>query len=382
MEKTPPAPVKWKVTTGLTAISELEREWRALAHERHAAWPYCGPEYLIAAMEVYHSEDRPVVISAYSRGRLAGVLPLVSRRMIKMGFSVREMGFPNNPNVINNDPLIAPRDETDAATVAGALLQGAFSLEADSLILDHLPSAPAISGCLRSAAACIGGWSLEPVPARRLFYAKLCPDWKDYLATRSRNHRWQVRKALKQAADTKGLEVRRICGRDQIRLHLRKWFDVERRSWQAADPGAAMSAADRQFHDLLLDRLAPEDVGDLWLVLVKDRPIAALRMLAGAMSVSVHTTHFDSSARDQAPGLLAFSAMMRAACEDGLQEVDMHGCTDFFKRWATGDRPHETLRIFAPTLRGRALWMAARAKRGVLHRETAKKRAKDPPGSQ
>jgi len=98
-----------------------------------------------------------------------------------------------------------------------------------------------------------------------------------------------------------------------------------------------MDDKDRAFHGFLLDTLADDEVGDLWLVRRSGRPIAALRMLAGPSQVSVHTMHFDMSEKNRAPRLLAFIAMMKAACGSGIEEVDMHGSTDFFSRWATGE---------------------------------------------
>lgn len=175
------------------------------------------------------------------------------------------------------------------------------------------------------------------------------------MASRSRNLRWHVKKTLRKAEAVGRVDIDLYRGAGQIRAALDTWFAIERQSWQGGNSSSAMGERGRRFHALLLDELSEEEVGDLWIVKIDSTPAAALRMLASPGRVSVHTMHFAAAFRELAPGAIAFAEMMRDAADRGLREVDMHGTTEFFRRWATGDRPHVSVRSYRPGLRGAAL---------------------------
>ncbi|MEI4485377.1 GNAT family N-acetyltransferase [Frigidibacter sp. MR17.14] len=327
---------------------KLHRAWADAAAAQGAALPYCGPDYVGAVLAAYHADPATRVLAAWRGDTLAGLLPLVARGHRRLGLPLREMGLPRNPNTINSDPLAGPPGPARSEVLA-ALLRAGFAAGAETLMLDHLPAG--LGSAFADAAATLGAGTDPVTPSRHLHYARLDGGWDGYLATRSGNHRWQIRKALKGAG---ALQVQRLDRRAALRDALDDWFAVEARSWQGtAGAGAAMTAADRGFHRSLVETLPDAALGELWLVRdATGRALAALRMLAGPRGRSVHTMHFDAAARAAAPGLLAFAAMMRAAAEDALPEVDFHGRTAFFERWATGARAHESLRIYRPGPKG------------------------------
>lgn len=343
------------VAEGLEAIRATFSLWQDAAIERGRRRPYCGPGFLMAALRAYHEGDRPTLVVARESGAWRAVFPLVRRPLTRIGLSVKELGSPFNANAILFDPLISAGSPEEWRAAAAGLIDAAFAAGADTLIADNLPAEDGLPELFREAAATLGLRSDPVRPARTLYFAKLVCDWESYLATRSSSHRWQLKKTMRKARALGEVSVERHAGREAIRRQLELWFAIERRSWQGADPAAAMSDRDRLFHTLLLDELAEEEVGDLWIVRLDGRPAAALRMLAAPGLVSVHTMHYDLACREQAPGLIAFEAMMRDACERGLREVDMHGSTEFFRRWATGQRAHGTVRIYRAGARGAVL---------------------------
>lgn len=312
--------------------------------------PFSGPGYLGAVVEAYHGQQRPrLLIARNGSGGLRGVLLLVARPLTRCGLTLQEVGFPSNPNVIINDPLLRPPDATQAAS---ALLDAAFANDCDSLMLDHLPVEGGQAEVFSCAAVERGAAADPPRASRSLFFATIGGDYDTFLASRSRNHRWQIKKTWRKATESGTLHVSVARGANDIRARLGTWFDIEARSWQAQTPDAAMQDVDRTFHTLLLERLPPEEVGCLWTVALDGKPVAALRMLESPTRTAVHTMHFDAEYRNLAPGLIAFDAMVRDACERGISEVDMHGNTEFFARWSTGARPHQSIRLYRPGVKG------------------------------
>lgn len=346
------------VLRGIRTIREVLAVVNPADLPADASRPFSGPGFLSALLAAYHPADDPrLIIARLADNRPCGMLPLVSRPLRKAGFTLRESGFPFNPNTILNDPWIA----ADAPGVAAALLEAAFDGSCDTLILDHLPVDGGQADRIAAAARDLGAAVDPPRESRSLFFARIDAGHEAYMATRSGDHRWQLKKTQRKAAEAGELRIVAARGAAEIRARLDDWFAVERRSWQGQTPGAAMDDADRRFHSLLLDSLPREEVGTLWLVEMDGRVVAALRMIDAPGKTAVHTMHFDAGYRKLAPGLLAFDAMVRDACDRGLSEVDMHGTTDFFARWATGQRAHRSLRLYRPGLRGQALQTIRRA---------------------
>src|SRR5690349_19838313 len=94
----------------------------------------------MAALRAYHARAKPAVVATWRDGELAGVFPLIQRPLRRAGIPIAEIGFPHNPNVILNDPLL-PEDEAGA----NAALEAAFgvfrTLTRDTVLLDSLPLA-------------------------------------------------------------------------------------------------------------------------------------------------------------------------------------------------------------------------------------------------
>ena len=369
---------RWTAAHGIAEITAQIDDWDAASQGIDAPFPYCGRPYNLTALETYHQKDDPMLVCAYAEDEIAGVLALVKRPMVRLGQIIHEVGFPFNPNTIVNHPLIDVTNFDHVVSVATGLIEGAFASGADSLLLDHMPVGGRFAEAFLVAARALGMPCDMPMPARALHYGTLGGDWDAYLASRSRNHRWQIKKAMRKVSDDPNIKVTRCDDRKSIYTHLEDWFSVERNSWQGGDSDTAMSDADRFFHRQLIENLPEQMLGDLWMVYVKEQPVAALRMLAAPGQVSVHTMHFDANFKAEAPGAIAFHAMMQAACDAGLVEVDMHGTTAFFSRYSTGKREHQSLRIYRKGLRGIMLQKMRSGLKAVQEFKAAKAPVKAP----
>ena len=353
---------------GMAAIRTLQASWQALADVRSENSPFAGPGFVLAALEAYHRQAQPVLHAVGRPGALEAVLPLIRRPLRRWGAPVNQLMSPHNPQFILNDPLLCRADAGTALDAATGLLRSLLAERWDSLVLQHLP--PEAARCLQAAAQQLGlgGDGLEP--SRSLHVAVIEGSYADYLATRSRDHRWQIKKFTRRAAEAGGWHVEKRSTAAAIEAAFPAWFEIERQSWQGATPAAAMTDADRYFMQRLLRELPPEERGELWLLHMAGEPAAALRMLGGRRRTCVHTMHFAQRFKEFAPGTLLLAAMLEDACARGLAEVDFHGHGAHFKRWATEQRPLFSLRLYRPGVRG-ALFRGARR----LYRRWAEVRA-------
>lgn len=350
---------------GLNQIEGQRDSWQELLRRRPANRPFSGPGFTIAALRAYHEKQNPTLWCADNNGALEAVLPIVPRPLTRLGAKIREVGFPFNPNFILNDPLFPEAPPNDAKRIAEGILCAVFERRVDTILLDHLISATGTVNAVLAAAENLDIPFDEPMPSRSLYFIRLSGSYESYLGTRSRNHRWQLKKIVHRANEAGGFDVQLYRGREQILAAAPTWFAIERASRQGAHPQSAMTDDDRRFHLLLLDDLAEDEVGDLWITRIDGQPAAALRMLGGTHRVAVHTMHFDQRFKHLVPGILCFQSMLRDAFDRGLREVDMHGNTQFFQRWATHKRDHTTIRLYRPTFRGKTLQRGRRLLRAT-----------------
>jgi CelD/BcsL family acetyltransferase involved in cellulose biosynthesis len=346
---------------GIEAIERRVEPWRDLAHLRGRNRPFSGPGFVLAALKAYHRDAAPILHAVESNGQWEAALPLIERPLQKAGLTINEFGFPRNPNVLVNDPLL-PDDGASARDILGTLLKAIASERCDTLILDHMPrdtNAPELMVAVGEGL----GYSSDGVEdSRDLCFVSIEGSFDDYLSTRSSDHRWQLKKILRKAGQA-GATVECLRTRSEITAAMPQWFDIERNSWQGSTKGAAMTDEDREFMRHLLTDLDDSEVGELWLLHIADEPAAALRMLADGERICVHTMHYDQRFKHLTPGAILLEAMLRSAWERGLSEVDLHGSSAFFKRWATGERPHQSVRLYKPGLYGSLLRESRRLSR-------------------
>lgn len=350
---------------GIEAIEAAIPRWRALAAARSRNRPFSGPGFVMAALKTYHRHENPAIWVVERGNDLEAALPLISRPLARFGLRINEMGFPRNPNVILNDPLFPPGSDPEARVAVLRCLFAELRRErCCTLILDHLPGADNLPATLAQVAAEFGFGLDEPVQARSLCYIAADGSLEDYLASRSSDHRWQMKKIARRARGA-GSAIEVLRTRESISAALEVWFEIERQSWQGSTPGAAMTEIDRAFSRQLLVDLDDDEVGELYLLQIAGVPAAALRMIGSAKRTCVHTMHFAQAFKHLSPGSLLLEAMLRSAFERGVEEVDLHGNSAFFQRWATGERSHYTLRIYKPGLYGRLLQTGRRWARSI-----------------
>lgn len=340
------APLEARCLTHLEDIEALRSRWQVLAEDRSSDRPFTSPGFFLAALKTYHLADKPRIWLVERGGQLEAVLPLVDRPLRRYRMAIQEVGCPFNPNYILNDPLL-PADESSAASVAECLLRGIADDDFQTLLFDHLPVANGVAGRIRSAAVRCG-YGCDPVRASRTLYRiQVQSTFDEFLATRSAQHRWQLKKNRRRVL-AEGSEVHHLRTRQEIAPALPDWWRVVRSSWQAGALDGKAVDREETFARHLLAELPDDEVGELWLMSIRGRPAAALRMLAGKNRIAVHTMHYDPELRALAPGTVLFEDMLRDAWRRGLSVVDMHGNTPFFQRWATHSSAYHSLRLYRP----------------------------------
>lgn len=321
---------------------ELTDPWEALVRSDPLATVFATPLFQRALFAAF-GPPRAEAVVLDRGGQIAGLMPVTPLPLRRGPLVLREAGFFRGAHTLRNTLLIPPGP--DPARLLLERLTRHF--QADTLLFQNLPAAGAMPADLAAAAASLGLAADPPRAGRVLMWADIAEGYEAYLATRSGQFRRHVRKMQRTLAEAGDLAVDRLTG-DAILAAMDDWQAVVSASWQGQDPRAVGDTAeDWGFHRALAGN------GALFLMRLKGRPVACLRLLEHRDVAYVHTMNFDRALRDKAPGLVLFDHMMRDSAERAFRRVDFNGNSDFYARWATGETPHVTLRFYATTLRGR-----------------------------
>jgi CelD/BcsL family acetyltransferase involved in cellulose biosynthesis len=339
-----PAPLAVEVLGDLTQVRPA---WQALAERGDnvfSTWEWADVWWR------HLGEGRPLRILGGRRpdGRLAAVLPLhLSARL-----PVRALRFAGHGPADELGPVCAPADRSAAFEALRRVL-AARPDRFGVFVADRVRDAP--------AAAALGGRGLRSEPSPVLPTAG--GSFDDFLATRSRNFREQVRRRERRLRRERSVSFRlttdpATLGVDfdvLVRLHDLRWRG---RSRAFAGP---LLAFHRDFAAVALERGWLR----LWTLEIDGRPAAAWYGFRFGGVESYYQAGRDEAYDAWSAGFVLLARTVRAAFEDGQREY----------RFLIGDEPYkgrftedlgtvETLAVAVGPL-GRAAVAAARGARSL-----------------
>jgi CelD/BcsL family acetyltransferase involved in cellulose biosynthesis len=329
-------------------LFDLARDWDRLCDASPEATVFARFAWTSSLLEAFGAGLDLWALVLRQGGVVVGILPWVRRTVRVHGIGYRELGFFHGRHALRNAALLEPSLERDCLASALRHLRGTRGW--DVLWLENLPAGAAKRAGIEELAASQGLATDPSEPGRLHRFVGVQGDWDGYLASRSGNCRWQLKKFARLGEGAGGLEFERIDDRVAIERALPAFFELERASWQGNDTAAAMTEADRSFHRTLVQRLPAGELGELWFLRVAGRPAAGLRLLRSGDVLYVFAMHYHPEQSELSPGTLLFARVLESAWERGLAGVDCHGDTRFFERWATGATAHVHLRVYAPRI--------------------------------
>jgi CelD/BcsL family acetyltransferase involved in cellulose biosynthesis len=327
----------------IEALGELEdirSEWESLG--RASGNPFASVEWAEAWLAHAGAGSRLRLFGARrAEGTLAAIVPLV----IVHGRYVRKARFLGFGAANELGPVSAPSDrELGVAALRESL--AATRGEWDLFLGESLPGT--------GWAASLGGRSVAHLgsPVARGPWTS----WDDYLASRSRNLRQQLRQKERRLVG-RGLEYRTVSSAAELGPGLDALFALHRARWGAeASPWfAGLEGFHRAFASTAFER------GWLRLRLLEldGRPVAANYSFRFGDAEWSYQHGRDLSLEDESVGLLIFARAVREAFAERAREFKLGpGVQDYKRRFANADEGLETVGI-ARGLRGRAALLAA-----------------------
>lgn len=281
-------------------------------------------------------------------GRTAAILPLYAMRRGPLA-AARFIGHGPADEL---GPVCAPADRPLAAR---ALRLAAGEMSGIGLVLaDRLPVDAGWLGLL-------GGRRLrhESAPVLR---AEQCA-WKDWLATRSRNFRQQVRRRERRLVEDHGLAFRLSRDPGRLDADLDALLALHAARW-GPEGSSAFAPPREAFHRDFARRALAAGRLRLWLAEIDGRAVAAWYGFRFARREVYYQAGRDPAWDEYAVGFVLLSHSIRAALDDGVLEYRFGlGDEPYKARFAGADPGLETLAVGRPAVTGLAVTAVLGARR-------------------
>lgn len=308
-------------------------------------------DYVRAWREAFGQNLDWHILTVAESQQIHGIFPLTCASRNYYGAPIRQMGFFHNHHVLRSNAILRPGSEKKCfRAILAYLIQ--HRRDWAVLLLDNIPESSPLFQVAVSVANEIDYKITAWKPSRNHCFLPIAGTWEDYLAQRSGNFRWQIKKFQRRLQQLGTVRIEHLSDRDQMLKVLPEIFRLEQRSWQGQESGSAMHDSDRRFQELLLRYLPDECRGEYWLLYLNNELVASITTLRYRELLYVFTTYYAPEHASAAPGMVLYFEMLKSAWHSDLKGIDFNGDSHAFRRWTPISQPHYRLHIYSNSYTG------------------------------
>lgn len=297
------------------------------------------------------------VFARLERGSVTTILPLVKKKLSRLGVPIRWIEPLLNINCLHHGILTVEGLSNINGFVLDMLEQNA--LEWDILTIEELVRDTELD--IAWSNAC-DRRQLKTHASAGLNSPFLTIDcgWDEFLARKSSSFRYNMRRKIKKLSSYGQLDVQWLTAPEDTTSILEAIAIVEDQSWKKGAGTAIVSRHwEKTFYKEVLTRLAGQGKVLGTVLKLNGSPVAYDLSLINHRKGFCLKTSFDSNYYDLAPGIVLRAFLMERIFSIGLIEYDFLGAAERYKReWTETIREHYALSIYNSTLRSKALYYA------------------------
>lgn len=252
--------------------------------------------------------------------------------------------------VCSDHPTILCKDKDRMAVVDALARHLLQSEDWNRLVLEAIDEQDELMAEFseRMAAA---GCSVSRQSEGNCWCIQLPDNWEDYLATLSKSHRKQIRRADRSTLGTERAKWRLVKSAEQLNVEWPLFVDLHQRRRQSlGEPGCFASRQFAAFHREVAERFLALDKLRLSFLDLDGHPVAVEYQFAGGGRLFAYQGGFDPNLLDQEPGRLSLIATLKSAIDQGFKEIDfLRGDEPYKAHWRATANPTYRLKILAPS---------------------------------
>jgi CelD/BcsL family acetyltransferase involved in cellulose biosynthesis len=309
-----------------------------------------APEFVKAASASVGLTDSMRVLVAHHGADAVGFMPFHRVKTRMMGVPMTMLRLAGN--------LIAYHHELVALDCHAELLRACFRdtgrwhvFCAESIPVDG-PTCRALHQVAREV-----GSSLVTYPNDVAPYLPIAQTWDQFLAGRSGNFRYNLKRKEKALKKGGSVEERWFTTPDDVPELYRCMEAVESQSWKSAAQVAVTSKSNEAlYYREILPFLARNGMLFANVIYVNGNPAAYHLCYFFQGRVGNMKTSFDEAYQELSPGAVIIQHAIQRAFTEGAKEFDFLGDDQYHKRlWTEETRPHRNHYLFSRDLRSQLI---------------------------
>ena len=348
--------------------------WDTFMHWHEAAWlrlwaatgaaPDLSPIWARSLLHGHRldTSELQVAFRTTNCGELSMVWPLRFTTHKRLGLAWKKVGALSNIFCLHGGLLTSLDTGMAVRQTLQALrgMQGAWTwLDVDLLEI----GTPLHNAWLRAAE--VTDCRVERITKGRSPYIVSPGTLDDFLATKSRNFRSNMRARRRDVTTSPDVEVRYFTQPHEMDAYFALALGVESKSWKRRT-GTSLALRDweSRLYEDLMRRYAQLGQVLAAVLLIDGVPTAhSMDVLQGDRVYGLKTS-FDPDFTVRRPGVMLLVARLDRYFAQGVREFDFIGMDEDYKlQWSRLCRSHESLRLYAPTLAARALFLSTDLRR-------------------
>ncbi len=348
----------------------IRDEWLELVDRPGAPLEY-APDWILATAQSAGVLDEVSVFCQERDGKRISFTPILPGTFSAFGLSCRSWEAPGMRLVANHSVLLSETSELECLTA----LVDSLPESADLLIVPSIVEGSKTEQAIRDFCAA-SGWKLDTFPAEGSPYLTIDCSWDEFLASKSRNFRYTLKRKEKSLAKKGAISEQWFHSPESVDELIDAVLAVEAKSWKV-DAGMAISerGVEERYYRLLLPFLAAQEALAANVLYLDDAPVAYSLCYAWHGQLAQLKTSFVEDISRLSPGLVVNHRSIRYAFENGFSEFDFLGDVMPHKmHWTDDVRYHSNYYLYAPKLKARCVHLLktliARLRGGRQREET------------
>lgn len=326
----------------------LRSDWDAILEQVPDHTVFQKFDYLWTWWQYLGLASELLIFVARDGDRVIGIAPFETRPSRIMRKWFRELCLLGTPWEVDRARIMVPPDSYRCLpAIASTLLEHRHSWDL-GLLWEQSPDDP-VAEFLRQAFLDAGLLMAEtrtsPCP-----YIELEGSWPDYLATRSRRLRKNLRRSRRQLEALGKLEYVELRDPQEIELGMYQYEEVEARSWKPAQGlGIGRNKRYQGFYHRVAQLYSRQQALELRFLTLDDTPIAAtFGIRHDGTFHSMRITH-DRAYDKYSPGTLLESLELESLFDSDLDRYDfLGGFLSNKTRWTESIKKTVNIHLFTP----------------------------------
>jgi len=343
--------------TSMAELRELEPEWRALHQSSLRPDISLSPDWIIPWYEAFGATFTPHVLGIFNNESLVLVAPM---HCSTQSFRITQLSaLQSSANGYSPSGGIVLSSAINQSDQMVALQMLSDESDFELYRIYKLPQDEASVVCSLASKSTRFHSGMEAVMTTPMI--SLTGDWDDYMSTRSRSHRKDMRRKVKRIEKQAKVELEVVALQDCADPALEDIYRISANSWKK-DEGADLKSdtVARNFVLELVKRLGPAGQIKAWLLKMDGHAVAyELHIISGGTIYPIRAD-YDSEFSNLSPGLVLLQKVLHSLFEDPTAQL-YDSCADdyeYLKSWAHYSTNFYTVDMFSTKMKPSLVYLA------------------------